>query len=56
MDDTVTMRLNRTAAQFRERARTSSSTSSNNPGEEACAYFWQDLVGEILMEIYLAQS
>ena len=46
VDDTVTMRLNRTVAQFRDRARTSASERSKNPEEEACAYFWQDLVGE----------
>ena len=46
VDDTVTMRLNRTVAQFRDRSRTSASEMSKNPEEEACAYFWQDLVGE----------
>lgn len=45
MDDNVTMRLNRTVAQFRDRDRQSTSNSSSkSPDEEACAFFWKDLV------------
>ncbi|KAH8118685.1 caffeine-induced death protein 2-domain-containing protein [Phellopilus nigrolimitatus] len=41
VDDSVTMRLNRTAAQFRDRDR---HAARSTPEEEACAYFWSDLV------------
>lgn len=45
VDDNVTMRLNRTVAQFRDRDRMSSgSVTSRRPEDEACAYFWMDLV------------
>ncbi|KAI5120681.1 hypothetical protein M0805_006970 [Coniferiporia weirii] len=45
VDDTVIMGLNRTGAQFRDRDRTMGSPSAkSNPEEEACAYFWSDLV------------
>ncbi|PAV21296.1 caffeine-induced death [Pyrrhoderma noxium] len=45
VDDNVTMRLNRTVAQFRDRDRQSTSNSSSkSPDEEACAFFWKDLV------------
>jgi len=42
LDDTVTMRMNRTLAQFRDRDRHGWSASS--PQEESCAYFWAELV------------
>lgn len=46
VDDNVTMRLNRTVAQFRDRDRMASgSVTSRKPEEEACEYFWKDLVG-----------
>lgn len=46
VDDNVTMRLNRTVAQFRDRDRSLSvgSSSAQSPDEEACAFFWKDLV------------
>ena len=44
VDDTVTMRLNRTLAQFRDRDRKLEGSSRSNPEEEACRYFWDDLV------------
>ncbi|KAL5487662.1 hypothetical protein ACEPAI_5770 [Sanghuangporus weigelae] len=45
VDDNVTMRLNRTVAQFRDRERTASgSVTSRRPEDEACEYFWKDLV------------
>lgn len=47
VDDTVTMRLNRTLAQFRDRDRhLEGSSTRSNPEDEACRYFWNDLVGE----------
>lgn len=42
VDDNVTMRLNRTVAQFRDRDRHSS--AAHIPEEDACAFFWKDLV------------
>lgn len=44
VDDTVTMRLNRTLAQFRDRDRRLDTSARINPEEEACQYFWNDLV------------
>lgn len=44
LDDTVTMRINRTNAQFRDRDR-SGATGKGNVQEQACAYLWQELVG-----------
>ncbi|TDL29881.1 hypothetical protein BD410DRAFT_710329 [Rickenella mellea] len=41
LDDSVTMRLNRTVAQFRDRDRLG---AEGNPQDEACAYFWKELV------------
>lgn len=43
LDDTVTMRLNRNMAQFRDRQRAGSGSSGLQ--DEACAYFWNQLVG-----------
>ena len=49
IDDGVNMRLNRTVAMFRDReklyAETGIRAQSTNPEQEACAFFWQDLVG-----------
>jgi len=44
LDDTVTTRINRTTAQFRDRER----LGANGKGsvqEQACAYLWKELVG-----------
>jgi len=43
LDDSVTMRMNRTLAQFRDRDRMRAASSSSNPQEESCAYFWKEL-------------
>ena len=43
LDDTVTMRLNRTVAQFRDRG--IQGTSRSNSQDDACAFFWRELVG-----------
>lgn len=45
LDDSVTMRMNRSLAQFRDRDRMRADSSSSNPQEESCAYFWKELVG-----------
>lgn len=45
IDDSVTMRLNRTVAMFRERERPGVSSQMASPEQEGCAYFWQDLTG-----------
>ncbi|THH11935.1 hypothetical protein EW145_g318 [Phellinidium pouzarii] len=45
VDDTVIMRLNRTGAQFRDRDRAMVNPSlRGSPEEDACAYFWRDLI------------
>lgn len=44
LDDVVTMRINRTTAQFRDRDRAGAS-GKGNVQERACAYLWQELVG-----------
>jgi len=43
LDDVVTMRLNRTTAQFRDRDRLGA-TGKGNVQDQACAYLWQELV------------
>jgi hypothetical protein len=43
LDDTITMRLNRTNAQFRDRDRAGTS-SKGNIQDQACAYVWKELV------------
>jgi hypothetical protein len=43
LDDSITMRLNRNTAAFRDRDRVGG--VKPNTQEEACAYFWKDLVG-----------
>lgn len=45
LDDTVTMRLNRATAQFMERDRMSNARKASSAQDEACAYFWTQLVG-----------
>ncbi|QRV86745.1 caffeine-induced death protein [Ceratobasidium sp. AG-Ba] len=42
LDDSVTMRMNRNLAQFRDRDRLSSRRSV--PQDEACLHFWRELV------------
>ncbi|KLO07539.1 hypothetical protein SCHPADRAFT_1001583 [Schizopora paradoxa] len=44
LDDSVTMRMNRSLAQFRDRDRMRADSASSNPQEESCAYFWKELV------------
>jgi hypothetical protein len=44
LDDTVTMRINRTTAQFRDRDRMGAS-GKGTVQEQACLYLWQELVG-----------
>ena len=44
LDDTVTMRINRTTAQFRDRDRMGAS-GKGTVQEQACSYLWQELVG-----------
>ncbi|EJD48372.1 hypothetical protein AURDEDRAFT_85664 [Auricularia subglabra TFB-10046 SS5] len=44
IDDTITMRLNRTTAQFRERERTGDGYGSSTLSDDACAFFWTHLV------------
>jgi hypothetical protein len=41
LDDGINMCLNRTNAQFR-----TNSGSATDASAQACAYFWQELVGE----------
>jgi undecaprenyl pyrophosphate synthase len=45
LDDAITMRLNRTNAQFRDRDRAGNATSKSSIQEQACDYLWRDLVG-----------
>lgn len=44
LDDTVTTRINRTTAQFRDRDRLGAS-GKGSVQEQACAYLWKELVG-----------
>lgn len=44
LDDSVTMRINRTTAQFRDRDRMGAS-GKGSVQEQACSYIWQELVG-----------
>ena len=43
LDDTITMRLNRNNAQWRDKDRLSGKLSSSQ--DDACEYFWKELVG-----------
>jgi Caffeine-induced death protein 2 len=50
LDDSVTMRMNRNGALFRQASRSSSRASSgpsldSGVDNEACLYFWRQLVG-----------
>ena len=45
LDDSVTMRLNRNMAQFRDRERVGSGSGVAGMQAEACGYFWNQLVG-----------
>ncbi|KAG8927980.1 hypothetical protein FRC02_007528 [Tulasnella sp. 418] len=44
LDDAVTMRLNRNNAQFRDRERMGLSGRGSQTQDEACLYFWKELV------------
>ena len=44
LDDSITMRLNRTNAQFRDRDRLGVS-AKGNVQEQACAHLWLELIG-----------
>lgn len=44
LDDSITMRLNRANAQFRDRDRLGTG-GKGNVQDQACAYLWKDLVG-----------
>ncbi|TFY72951.1 hypothetical protein EVG20_g26 [Dentipellis fragilis] len=44
LDDSITMRLNRTNAQFRDRDRLGAGGGKGNVQDQACAYIWKDLV------------
>ncbi|KAF8477878.1 caffeine-induced death protein 2-domain-containing protein [Gautieria morchelliformis] len=44
LDDSVTMRLNRTLAQFRDRDRVGPGSGATGMQDEMCAYFWNQLV------------
>lgn len=45
LDDSITMRLNRTNAQFRDRDRLGLG-AKGNVQEQACAYLWEELIGK----------
>jgi hypothetical protein len=47
LDDSVTMRMNRNLAQFRDRERLGPGSGAAGMQDEACAYFWKELVGEL---------
>lgn len=53
VDDSVTMRMNRTTAQFRDRDRMGMSESTRNSQDQACAYFWMELVGMLAPILHL---
>ena len=44
LDDTITMRLNRTNAQFRDLDR-NGSAGKGSIQDQACAHLWKELVG-----------
>lgn len=48
LDDTITMRLNRTTAQFRDLDRTGSGGKSSVE-DQACDHIWRELVGESIV-------
>jgi hypothetical protein len=45
LDDSITMRLNRTTAQFRDLDRTGGVTGKGNVQDQACLHIWRELVG-----------
>jgi len=45
LDDTVTMRMNRNLAQFRDRELQGPGSGVGGMQDEACTYFWKELVG-----------
>ena len=47
------MRLNRTNAQFRDRDRLGEMGKGGSVQDQACAYFWQELVGAFLVRLPL---
>lgn len=55
LDDSITMRLNRTNAQFRDRDR-AGTTGKGNVQDQTCAYIWKELVGEPPLGIHLKRS
>ena len=48
LDDAISMRMNRTTAQFRDRDR-EGSAGKGSVQEQACEYLWRDLVGMLIM-------
>ena len=44
LDDMINMRLNRTAAQYRDRER-SGLSGKGDVEEQACAHVWKELIG-----------
>jgi Caffeine-induced death protein 2 len=46
LDDSITMRLNRTNAQFRDRDRLGEA-GKGSVQDQACAYLWKELLGEV---------
>lgn len=55
LDDTITMRLNRSNAQFRDRDRQGLG-GKGSIQDRACAYIWKELVGELLGFVSLSQG
>lgn len=43
-DDAITMRLNRSTAQFRDRDRLGLGPKDSTPQDEACLYLWKEIV------------
>lgn len=50
LDDTITMRLNRTTAQFRDRNRLGQG-GRGNVEDQACAQIWRELIGMCASEL-----
>ena len=55
VDDSITMRLNRTNAQFRDRDRLGEMGKGGSVQDQACAYFWQELVGAFPFDFALVR-
>lgn len=45
LDDAITMRFNRTTAQFRDLEREGQASGKGSVNDQACAHLWKDLVG-----------